>query len=108
MSTTLTTQIRRRLGVRAFRDRELEHEFQHAFRFAGVRFLEIGTAVTGAAYLALFFLNAFTKGTVTDQPQPLRLVIVTVLFAVAIASHFRKSFVTRHYELICAGAIATS
>jgi len=107
MGTTLTTQIRRRLGVRAFRDRELEHEFQHAFRFAGVRFLEIGTSVTGAAYLVLFVINAISKGTVTDQPQPLRLAIVAILFAVAIAAHFAKPFVTRHYELICASAIAT-
>ena len=107
MRTTLITQLRRRLGVRAFRDRELEHEFLHAFRFAGVRFLEIGTGVTGTAYLVLFLVNAVTKDSVLDQPQPLRLTIFIVLLTVALTAHFAKPFVTRHYELICASAIAT-
>ncbi|MDQ2734635.1 MAG: ATP-binding protein [Pseudomonadota bacterium] len=106
MSATLTTHIRRKLGVRAFRDRELEHEFQHAFRFAGARFLEIGTGVTGFAYVVMFVIHAFTKGSVTEQPQPLRLAVIAILLWVAAASRWAKPFVTRHYELICMTAIA--
>jgi signal transduction histidine kinase/CheY-like chemotaxis protein len=106
MGTTLTSQIRRHLGARAFRDRELEHEFQHAFRFAGARFLEIGTGVTGLAYLVLFIVNAFTRGSVTEQPQPLRLAVIVVLLSVAGASRWAKPFVTRHYEIICMSAIS--
>ena len=83
MSTTLTTLIRRNLGVRAFRDRELEHGFQHAFRFAGAR-LEIGTGVSGLAYLALILVNAFTKGSFTDMPQPLRIAMVMSLLSAAL------------------------
>jgi len=106
MSATLTTHIRRHLGVRAFRDRELEHEFQHAFRFAGARFLEIGTGVSGLAYLGLFIMNAFAKGSMTEQPQPLRMAVIAILLSVAFASRMAKPFVTRHYEAICMSAIA--
>ena len=107
MGARLTTKIRRRLGVRAFRDRELEHEFQLAFRFAGARFLEIGTGVTGAAYLVLFVVHAITKGSISEEPQPLRMAVMAVLLSVAFASRFAKPFVTRHYELICMSAIGT-
>jgi len=106
MSATLTTHIKRQLGVRAFRDRELEHEFQHAFRFAGARFLEIGTGVSGLAYVALFAIHAFIKGNVTEQPQPLRLTVIAILLGVAAASRWAKPFVTRHYEVVCMTAIA--
>jgi len=106
MATTLTTHIRRHLGARAFRDRELEHEFQHAFRFAGARFLEIGTGVTGLAYLVLFVVNAFSRGSITEQPQPLRMAVMVILLSVAVASRWAKPFVTRHYEVICMSAIA--
>jgi len=106
MSATLITHVRRRLGVRSFRDRELEHEFQHAFRFAGARFLEIGTGVSGLAYVALFLIHAFTKGSFTEQPQPLRLLVIAILLSASAASRWAKSFVTKHYEIICMSAIA--
>ncbi len=41
----------RRFGVRSFRDRELEHEFRHVFRSAGVRFFEIGRCIGGSCLL---------------------------------------------------------
>ena len=106
MATTLSAYIRRHLGARAFRDRELEHEFQHAFRFAGARFLEIGTGVTGLAYLVLFLVHAISKGSITEQPQPLRIAAMAVLLSAAFASRWAKPFVTRHYEVICMSAIA--
>jgi signal transduction histidine kinase/CheY-like chemotaxis protein len=106
MSATLNNYIRRHLGGRAFRDRELEHEFQHAFRFAGARFLEIGTGVSGLAYVVLFMIHAFTKGSFTEQPQPLRLVVIAILLSVSAASRWAKPSVTRYYELICMLAIA--
>ena len=107
MSITFTTLIKRRIGMRAFRDRELEHEFRHVFRSAGVRFLEIGTGVTGAAYLALLVFNAFAKGGFFAQPQPLRLFMIVILFSVAVAARVAKPFLTRHYEVICAVVLMT-
>jgi signal transduction histidine kinase/CheY-like chemotaxis protein len=96
----------RRFGVRAFRDRELEHEFRHVFRSAGVRFFEVGVGVTGLAYLAFFLIYAVAgAGHPLSQPQPLRLVMVVTLLAIAAAARFRRSFVVRHYELVCASVL---
>ena len=105
MGTTLITRIRRRFGLRVFRDHELEHEFRQVFRFAGVRFLEIGTGVTGLAYLATFVINLLTSGSIATQSQLLRIAVLLGLFATALASRFAKPFVARHYELVCTAVI---
>jgi signal transduction histidine kinase/CheY-like chemotaxis protein len=96
----------RRFGVRAFRDRELEHEFRHVFRSAGVHFLEIGTTVSGLAYLAFFLIYAISRDeTVLTQPQPLRLLMVASLLSAAVVARFAKAFVARYYEGICVSVI---
>ena len=96
----------RRFGVRAFRDRELEHEFRHVFRSAGVRFFEIGTGVSGLAYLAFFAIYALSsQDGPFSQPQPLRLVMVASFFLASFLSRYAKQFVARHYEGICASVI---
>ena len=51
-------------------------------------------------------VNAFTKGSFTDMPQPLRMAVMVILLSVAVASRWAKPFVTRHYEVICMSAIA--
>ena len=99
----------RRFGVRAFRDRELEHEFRHVFRSAGVRFFEIGAAVSGIAYLAFFLIYAVSgTGGILAQPQPLRVFMVVSLLSAAALAHFSKPFVARHYEVICVSVIAVA
>ncbi|MGZ5184921.1 MAG: ATP-binding protein [Caldimonas sp.] len=99
----------RRFGVRAFRDRELEHEFRHAFRSAGVRFFEIGAAVSGLAYLAFFLIFAISgSGSVFAQPQPLRIAMVISLLSAALLAHLAKPFFARHYEVICVFVIAAA
>jgi len=96
----------RRFGVRAFRDRELEHEFRHVFRSAGVRFFEIGTSVSALAYLAFFLIYAVSSPEEPfAQPQPLRLTMIVSFFAAAALAHFEKPFVARHYETICGSVI---
>ena len=97
----------RRFGVRAFRDRELEHEFRHVFRSAGVRFFEIGAGVSGLAYLAFFLIYAISgSGGAFAQPQPLRVAMVISLLSAAALAHYTKPFVARHYEVICVSVIA--
>ncbi len=99
----------RRFGVRAFRDRELEHEFRHVFRSAGVRFFEIGAAVSGIAYLLFFLIYAISgSGGVFAQPQPLRIMMVVSLLSAAALAHYAKPFVARHYEVICVSIIAVA
>ena len=96
----------RRFGVRAFRDRELEHEFRHAFRSAGVRFFEIGTAMSGLAYAAFFIIYAVSNlDRPLVEPQPLRLLMIASFFTAAVLSRFAKPFVARHYETICSSVI---
>ena len=95
----------RRFGVRSFRDRELEHEFRHVFRSAGVRFFEIGTGISGVAYLAFFLIYAVSGNGLLTQPQPLRLVMIASFFASAVLARLARSFVARHYELICSFVI---
>ncbi len=96
----------RRMGARAFRDRELEHEFRHVFRSAGVRFFEVGTAVSGLAYLA-FFLIYLLAGNEDPmaQPQPLRLAMATSFLSAAAVARYAKAFLARHYESICCSVI---
>ena len=106
MRSTLSLLIRRRLGVRAFRLRELEHEFAVGFRFAGIRFLEIGTAVTALAFLVTFTMNIVGGNDFDEEPQPLRLLMILGLASVAFAARFARPFVIRHYELVCASTIA--
>ena len=107
MGTTVSTLLRRRFGLRAFRNRELEHEFRQGFQSPGVRFLEIGTGVTGLAYLATFLINAAGSGDIFSYTQFLRLLILVGLFVVALAARVAKPFVARHYELICSAVIVT-
>ena len=96
----------RRFGVRAFRDRELEHEFRHVFRSAGVRFFEIGTGVSGLAYLGFFIIYALSAHSAPlSQPQPLRLVMVASFFLASVLSRYAKPFVALYYEGICASVI---
>jgi len=99
----------RRLAVRAFRDRDLEHEFRQAFRSAGVRFFEIGAAVSGLAYLAFFLIFAYsgTNGPFA-QPQPLRIAMVVSLLSAALLAHMAKPFFARHYEVICVCVIGAA
>jgi signal transduction histidine kinase/FixJ family two-component response regulator len=96
-----------RLGVRAFRVRELEHEFRRGFRSAGVRFFELATAVTGLAYFAFFLIYlAHTAGAPFAQPQPLRLLMVVSLLSAAAVARFAKPLLVRHYEPICVSVVA--
>ena len=98
-------QIWRQFRVRAFRDRDLEHEFLHVFRAAGVRFFEAGTLLTGLAYVAFFAIYAFAEDGVFAQPQPLRLVMIVCLLSAALAAKVAKPFVARHYEAICPAVV---
>ena len=96
----------RRFGARAFRDRELEHEFRNVFRSAGVRFFEVGTAVSGLAYLAFFMIYLLGgNGDAMAQPQPLRLLMAASFLSAALVAHFAKPFLARHYESICCSVI---
>jgi len=99
----------RRFGVRAFRDRELEHEFRHVFRSAGVRFFEIGALVGGLAYLAFFLIYAIGRpDSPLTQPQPLRVAMCAALLGAALFAHLAKPFVARHYDAICVSVIAVA
>ena len=102
-----TPKLWRQFRVRAFRDRELEHEFRGVFRSAGVRFFEVGTAISGIAYAAFFLIYALASGGgILSQPQPLRLVMVVSFTTVALMAHYAKTFVARNYEFICCSVIA--
>ena len=102
-----TPKLWRQFRVRAFRDRELEHEFRGVFRSAGVRFFEVGTAISGVAYLAFFLIYALAeRGAIFDQPQPLRLVMIVSFMTVALMARYAKPFVARNYEFICCSVIA--
>ena len=91
----------RRYGIHSFRDRELEHEFRHVFRSAGVRFFEIGAAVGGLAYFAFFLIYlANHSGTPMAQPQPLRLMMFASLLTAAALGRFAKPVFLRHYDAI--------
>jgi len=109
MGTAVFPFFWRRFAVRAFRDRDLEHEFRQAFRSAGVRFFEIGAAVSGLAYLAFFLIFAFagTNGPFA-QPQPLRIAMVVSLLSAALVAHLAKPFFARHYEVICVCVIGAA
>src|SRR5215208_2476771 len=98
MGTTVFPLIWRRLAVRPFKDRDLEHEFRQAFRSAGVRFFEIGAAVSGLAYLAFFVIFAIS-GTSAPlaQPQPLRIGMFLSLIAAAAFAKSAKPVFARHY-----------
>jgi two-component system, sensor histidine kinase len=99
----------RRFRVRAFRDRELEHEFLQVFRSAGVRFFEVGAFLTGLAYVAFFIIYAGSaEGHALEQPQPMRLVMIVCLLSAALAAHVAKPFVARHYELICPAVVVVT
>ena len=92
----------RRLGARAFRDRELEHEFRLVFRSAGVRSLEIASSLGGVAFLGFFLIYAFAgRDSAFAQPQPIRLTMVVALLTAAGMIRFGRHFVARHYEVIC-------
>ena len=94
------------LGVRAFRDRELEHEFRHGFRAAGVRFFELATAVTGFAYFGFFLIYlANASEAPLAQPQPLRILMVVSLLSAAAVARFAKPFLVRHYVPICVSVV---
>jgi len=96
-----------RLGVRAFRDRELEHEFRHGFRAAGVRFFELATAVTGFAYFGFFLIYlANASEAPLAQPQPLRILMVVSLLSAAAVARFAKPFLVRYYVPICVSVVA--
>jgi signal transduction histidine kinase/CheY-like chemotaxis protein len=99
----------RRLGARPFRDRELEHEFRHVFRLAGVRFFEVAAALSGLAYVS-FFLIYVANGSAAAfaQPQPLRILMAVSLLSAAALSRFAKPFFVRHYEPICVAVVAIS
>jgi signal transduction histidine kinase/CheY-like chemotaxis protein len=95
------------VAVRPFRDRELEHEFLHGFRSAGVRFFELATGVTGVAYFAFFLIylvNSPDSG--FAQPQPLRLLMVACLLSATALSHCARHFLVRHYVSICVAVVA--
>lgn len=99
----------RRYGVRAFRDRELEHEFRAAFRYSGVRFFEVGATVSGLAFLAFFLIYAVSGAAgAFGQPQPLRLLMVVSLLSAALLARAAKGFFIRHYELLCSLVIAVA
>src|SRR3982750_2582529 len=70
MRASVLSLLWRRLRVRAFRDRELEHEFRTVFRAAGVRFFDVAAALTGLAFLAFFIIYAVsgTNG-ILAEPQ---------------------------------------
>ena len=107
MLNSLFPQSVRRFGARSFRDRELEHEFRQVFRWAGVRFFEIGALVGGLAYLAFFAIYALGgDGDPLAQPQPLRVLMFTGLLAAAALARLARPFVARHYDTICVGLIA--
>jgi hypothetical protein len=92
----------RRFGARAFRDRELEHEFRQVFRSAGVRALEIASGVGGLAFLGFFLIYAFAgRESAFAQPQPIRLTMVVALLSGAALIRFSRPFVAKHYEWIC-------
>src|SRR5664279_5009086 len=92
----------RRFGARAFRDRELEHEFRQVFRSAGVRSLEIATGIGGFAFLGFFLIYAVAgKESALAQPQPIRLAMVIALLSGAALIRFSRHFVAKHYEWIC-------
>jgi signal transduction histidine kinase/CheY-like chemotaxis protein len=101
MRALLLSFLWRRFRVRAFRDRELEHEFRLVFRSAGVRFFEIAAALTGLAYVAFFLIYA-VSGTqaMLAQPQPLRLLMIIGMLSTALAIRFAKGFIGRHYEVV--------
>jgi|GEM_PF-1353599 len=97
---------RRRLGARAFRDRDLERDFRHTFRSAGLRFFEVGTATTGFAFLAFFLMFALSgAGRLFEQPQPLRLLMIVSCLGATALARFAKPFLARHYELVSASLL---
>lgn len=87
---------------RAFRNRELEHEFRAVFRSAGVRFFELATFVTGIAFLAFFAIFAMANSDAPlAQPQPARLIVATTFLTMAVLGRLAKRFVFQHYEALC-------
>ena len=104
----------RQFGVRAFRDRELEHEFRAIFRSAGMRFFTVGTALSGAAYLAFFLIYCLASvAGPLGQPQPMRIAMASGFLGATLFARLCKPLFSRHYELICSivivgGVIGTS
>ena len=109
MRASLLSFVWRRFRVRAFRDRELEHEFRQVFRSAGVRFFEIAAALTGLAYIAFFLIYAISGSQgMLAQPQPLRLVMIACMLATALSIRLAKGFVGRHYEIVFPAVVVLS
>jgi signal transduction histidine kinase/CheY-like chemotaxis protein len=109
MRASLLSFVWRRFRVRAFRDRELEHEFRLVFRSAGVRFFEIAAALTGLAYVAFFLIYAISGSQgMLAQPQPLRLVMIACMLATALSIRLAKGFVGRHYEVVFPAVVVLS
>ena len=107
MGKLRTPKVWRQFRLRAFRDRELEHEFRSVFRSSGVRFFEAGTAISGLAYLAFFLIYAVSRPEqLMAQPQPLRVVMMVTFLSVAAFVHFARHLVVRHYEVISVTVIA--
>ena len=101
MGTLRIPVLLRQFRVRAFRDREFEHDFQTVFRSAGVRFFEVGTLLTGLAYLAFFAIYMISSQHILGQPQPLRLAMIVCMLTAALTTRFARDFVTHHYVVIC-------
>ena len=109
MRASLLSFSLRRFRVRAFRDRELEHEFRQVFRSAGVRFFEISAALTGFAYVAFFLIYALSASQGPfSQPQPLRLLMIAGMLATTLALRFAKPFMGRNYEWIFPAVVILS
>ena len=96
----------RRLGVRAFRDRELEHEFRRGFRSAGVRFFELVTAISGLAYFAFFYLPREPVIPSVRAAAATALVMVVSLLSAWALARFNKPVFIRRYEPICVSVVA--
>ena len=109
MRASIIFSIWRRFRVRAFRDRELEHEFRSVFRSAGVRFFEIAAALTGVAFLAFFLIYAVSGNQgILAQPQPLRLVMIFAMLATTVSIRTARGFIGRHYEVVFPAVVILS
>ena len=102
MGVAVPNRLARLLGNRGFANRDLEREFQAAYRSYGVRFLFLSTTLTALCYVGFFVFEA-VAGTKPwySTVQLVRLAQIVLMALAALATVRFREQVTRHYTLAC-------
>src|SRR5574339_604243 len=99
MRQRLVGILRGRLAMlrwREFMDPSLEREFLRTYRAVGVGFMAVAAKLAAFAFVAYIVLDLANGRGLLTSPQPLRILIVTGLFALAAATRKYRGFFLTH------------